>query len=226
VKKEKSNWKRQRIIGRFEPFERVFYIFCEGEQTEPNYFNGIKKHIEENPIYKNKIFIMVEGVGAETLQVLDHAVKFVSENSIKDADVWLVYDKDSFPPERFNSVVTRVKDLNERQHEIKYFTAWSNQCIEYWFILHFDYYVSDNDRNCYKRYLNRKFRDLGLRRYQKRDPEIYEKLMKNGNPELAIRYAERRLGECPKRTTPAQMAPATTVHELYRALKIYLPQEN
>ncbi len=45
-------WKRKRRQEYLEQKEFRYYIFCEGQQTEPQYFKGFKKYIESNPIYK------------------------------------------------------------------------------------------------------------------------------------------------------------------------------
>ncbi len=217
-----KDWKKQRVINQYNAFEKRVFIFCEGKKTEPNYFEGIKRHIERNIIYKNKILIMIEGVGAETLGVLKHAIEYVQINEISDSDIWIVYDKDSFPAERFNRVCYDVDQLNMNQKKVRYHVAWSNQCIEYWFILHFDYYESDNDRQCYIAYLNSKFKTLGLDKYEKNDPLIFERLFKHGNPLQAVKHAAKRI-ECFHNATPSDMAPATTVHNLYSRLNIYFP---
>lgn len=49
-----------------EPKLHNFYIFCEGERTEPNYFEGFKQGIESNPIYREMVRIQIEPCQAET----------------------------------------------------------------------------------------------------------------------------------------------------------------
>lgn len=44
-------WKKKRRQEYLEKKKYRYYIFCEGEQTEPQYFAGFKRLIEENPIY-------------------------------------------------------------------------------------------------------------------------------------------------------------------------------
>ena len=60
----------------------LYYIFCEGLQTEPLYFQGIKRLIEENPIYREMVLIEIEPCGAETLRVIHQAERYVKENQI------------------------------------------------------------------------------------------------------------------------------------------------
>ena len=204
--------------------EYRYYIFCEGEQTEPQYFDGFKRLIEDNPIYKNLVLIQIEPCGAETMRVLRQAERYVKENQITKGQIWCVYDKDSFPARDFNGVVERAASLNKDNPEVQYRTAWSNECIEYWFMLHFAYYTSNNHRTEYIRFLNEKYTELGIGKYRKNDKNTFETLIKHGNAKLAIRYAKRIIKEYGKRS-PTEMAPGTKVYELVEELAKYLPEE-
>lgn len=79
--------------------------------------------------------------------------------------------------------------MKKENPDLQYHVAWSNECIEFWFLLHFSYYTSNNHRTKYISFLNDKFRELGI-----------------GNPNLAIRYAKKII-EGGKGKTPAEIAP-------------------
>ncbi len=200
-----------------------YYIFCEGERTEPQYFSGFKRLIEENPVYQNMIRVEIEPCGAETMRVLDRAVQYAEKNHLTRGRIWCVYDKDSFPASDFNGVTIRTTQLSQPDSDLQYHTAWSNECIEFWFILHFAYYTSNNHRADYITFLNRKFQDLGVGRYRKNMHNLFEILMDYGNPKDAIRYATRILKEHATQT-PADTAPGTRVHKLVQELAEYLPE--
>lgn len=219
-----SNRKKQRTIERYETVQNRYYLFCEGEQTEPLYFKGFENEIKNNPIYKNLVFVKVEGLGKETLRVIYEAEQYVLDNNISDAQIWCIYDKDSFPADDFNTVSEYADALNRSQNKVKYQVAWSNQCIEYWFILHFDWYTSDNDRKYYRKYLHKKFAELGWKRYTKNNEDLFNILTIFGNPKLAIKRAESRIQEC-KGKSDSKSVPATKVHLLVRQLAKYLPDE-
>ena len=53
---------------------------------------------------------------------------------------------------------------------------------------------------------------------------LFDILMNQGNPRLAIRYAKRIIAENPDKT-PSEIAPGTTVYELAEELAKYLPEE-
>ena len=218
----KAGWKKKRLQAHLEMREYRYYIFCEGEQTEPQYFMGFKRLIEDNPIYKDMVLITIEPCGAETMRVIGRAEEYVKQSGITKGQIWCVYDKDSFPAKDFNAVSERTEVLN-RNSEVKYHVAWSNECIEFWFLLHFSYYTSNNHRKDYVRFLNEKFAELKVGKYQKNKDNIFDVLLEYGNPKLAIRYAKRILEES-KEKTPTEIAPGTKVHELVEELAKYLPK--
>ena len=68
--KEKNNWKKKRRQEYLEKKEFRYYIFCEGQATETNYFQAFKRYIEDNPIYRDMVLIEIEGCNAETMLVI------------------------------------------------------------------------------------------------------------------------------------------------------------
>ena len=215
-------WKKKRRQEYLEQKEFRYYIFCEGQRTEPQYFSGFKKYIESNPIYKDMVLVEIEPCGAETMRVIGQAEEYVRKNKITKGQIWCVYDKDSFPAERFNGVLERAEALNLQNEDVRYHAAWSNECIEFWFIQHFSYYTSNNHRSEYIEFLNNKFAELGIGRYAKNMENIFDVLLEHGNPKLAIRYAKRIISEH-QGMTPTMIAPGTKVYELVEELAKYLP---
>ena len=223
-RKGKENWKKKRRQEYLEKKEFRYYIFCEGQATEPKYFQGFKRYIEDNPIYRDMVLIEIEGCQAETMRVIGKAEEYVRENKITKGQIWCVYDKDSFPASDVNGVVQRAEVLNQKNPDVQYHAAWSNECIEFWFMLHFAYYTANNHRSEYKKFLNEKFQELGIGKYEKNMDDIFETLMNGGNPKLAIRYAIRIIKNGEGKT-PAEIAPGTKVYELVEELVKYLPEE-
>ena len=217
-------WKKKRRKEYLEKREYRYYIFCEGEQTEPLYFEGFKKLIEENPIYKDMVLIEIEPCAAETMRVIGMAEQYVKDNQITKGQIWCVYDKDSFPAEHFNGVVERANMLNKDNLELQYHVAWSNECIEFWFILHFAYYTANNHRSEYISFLNNKFQEMGIGKYQKNMTNVFVVLMEKGNPKLAIRYAKRIISDGQGKA-PTELAPGTKIYGVVEELVKYLPEE-
>ena len=220
--RKNDNYMKKRKVELYEPISK-YYIFCEGEKTEPNYFEGFKKAIETNSIYENRVIIHIAGTGSETKRVINAAEDFVNNNNVRNAEIWCVYDKDDFPAEDFNAVSEMANSLTNKYESLSYKVAWSNQCIEYWFILHFDYYDANNDRKSYRKYLHEKFSKSGLKRYEKNNPDIFKILCDFGDPKQAVRHAQRQLSNFVGKTD-SESAPATKVHLLVEELSKYLPE--
>ncbi|MBN4056603.1 MAG: hypothetical protein COA82_12965 [Alkaliphilus sp.] len=199
-----------------------YLIICEGEKTEPNYFEGIKKKIEEK--YDRRIHIETEGTGRNTLSLLEYAKAFVvskSKNGELYDHVWLVYDLDDFPRDNFDNTADATEALNKvnaaDEDSPKWHVAWSNQCIELWFLLHFNYYNSNISRREYFEKLAEIFKDRAETKYEKNDQKVFEFLSEHGDLEFAINNA-KRLCEESKGKSPSQMVPATTVYKLVEKL--------
>ena len=101
-RKGKDNWKKKRLQEYLEKKEFRYYIFCEGQATEPKYFNGFKRYIEDNPIYRDMVLIEIEGCQTETMRVIGKAEEYVLKNRITKGQIWCVYDKDNFPSDDVN----------------------------------------------------------------------------------------------------------------------------
>lgn len=78
-----ESWKKRRRQEYMEMKEYRYYIFCEGQQTEPRYFEGFKKLIEDNPVYRDMVLIEIEPCQAETMRVIGMAERYVKKNKIK-----------------------------------------------------------------------------------------------------------------------------------------------
>lgn len=184
-------------------------IVTEGTKTEPNYFQGLKADIEQR--YKNRIFI--DGKGRNTLSLLKAAEKIVEKSDTEYQHVWLVYDRDDFPKDDFDNTLNRCKALSD--DNITYHALWSNECIELWFLLHFEFLQSALHRDSYylklSEYLNVK--------YKKNSTDIYVKLKQHLN--TAINNAKKlmKLHDC---DVPSKCNPATNVYEIFELLKVYI----
>ena len=64
----KNPYLKSRKVNAYPLVEKI-YIFCEGEKTEINYFNGFKNCIAKNPIYKRSVSIVATGFGRGQLLI-------------------------------------------------------------------------------------------------------------------------------------------------------------
>lgn len=198
-------------------------ILTEGTKTEPYHFEGFKKAIESTG--RKVVLIEIIGVGQATTKLLPFADELIEKYHLEKADIWLLTDKDDFPDDQFNQLVIQCVRRNRTCHLNNYWhCAWSNECFELWFILHFSFYQAAATREDYYCLLKEQFRKLGFTGYRKNSPDIFDLLVRYGSPKSAIRFA-RKLYEEKKSLSPAKALPCTTVYELVMELARYLPSD-
>lgn len=169
-------------------------ILCEGEKTEPNYFNSIKRKYRLSNVD-------IRGLGSNTDRIVETAIK----NHKDYSQVWCVFDRDSFSAQHFN----RAFQIAEKYKNIH--MAYSNEAFELWYLLHFNYYNTGIPRKRYFELLN----ELLGKKYKKNSPEIYDLICDKEN--VAIKNAKRLLKSYTE-DNPEKNNPSTTVFKLVEAL--------
>lgn len=96
--------------------------------------------------YTSRDMIVIEGTARNTNDLLAYAQQQVEECYPDIERVWLVFDKDDFPADRFNNTQSQAESISGTPN---YRVAWSNESVELWFLLHFQDYISDNGREQY-----------------------------------------------------------------------------
>ena len=187
--------------GRQQPTKttrKTFLIFCEGEQTEKNYFESFRKgaRIEE---------FKVLGTGRNTKSLIEYVVRLrkLDDYAVYD-EVWCVFDKDSFTSEQFNTAIQKAQAKNIK-------VAYSNEAFELWYLLHFRYSDAPASRTTYKKELTK---HLGFE-YQKNDANMYQTLL--ALQSVAIRNA-KKLEQWHVSNSPAEHNPVTLVYQLVESL--------
>lgn len=233
--------KRSEILRRARKAERrqsirlmlpyKYIIFCEGTKTEPNYFRQIKTIIEHK--YRDRLLIEqhrqididIIGTGRSTSSLLNFALDYISKQKNKYDYVWLIFDNDDFPQADFDNTITKVKALAKDGcgDEPRWHCGWSNQCIELWFLLHFEFYHVAHHRDHYIDKLSAIFADKGLGEYKKNAPGIFQLLCLHGSLPNAIRNAKRLFGYHANQT-PSHSDPATSVFLLLDDLLPYIEE--
>lgn len=191
-----------------------FLIVCEGEKTEPNYFKSFPK-INGSIVYD----LTFDGGGISTTKVVEKALELRDKSTQKYDRVWAIFDKDSFPPVKFNKAINDAKVKNIS-------CAWSNEAFELWYLLHFVNRITAMSRDEYKKALegevNKKIlanpvRRSGPFKYKKNDKNIYQTLQTYGSEVNAIKWADalakQYIGQ-----QYAKQNPCTMVYELVEEL--------
>ena len=82
--------KRTRRQRNRRQVKRTVLVVCEGERTERNYFDGLKRLDDVTKHYTVRV---VPGKGGSRLQIVEHAVK--KQKQFGPDECWCVIDKDS-----------------------------------------------------------------------------------------------------------------------------------
>lgn len=191
-----------------------YLIVCEGKKTEPNYFNGLKRKINEK--YGNKVDVLipnidVKGTGMNTTSLVKYTQKTVNHANKVYGQVWVVFDKDDYNDEQFDLAIDNCN----------YNVAWSNPNFELWLLAHFNKvnrYVSKDD---VLQELGKEFQKKGLGNYTKNDTNIFDKVTSEGKLHTAIKNCEY-MEELNKDGQASQRNPMTKVYKIVDGLKEYL----
>lgn len=183
-------------------YPQSFLIVCEGEKTEPNYFTAFRTQL-------NSVLVEIVGSGTNTVTTVKETIRLKESYRDEPFDqYWCVFDKDSFSVQQVNEAYRLAEKFGIK-------VAFSNECFEIWYLLHFHYYNSGMSRTQYAEKLEK---ELGVK-YQKNDETMYAKLKPRQVD--AIRNAVK-LKDSYETFDPARNNPYTTVHELVQELNRYL----
>lgn len=212
--------KRRQAPPRHVLPERHLFV-TEGTKTEPNYLNGLIEALVRRLGEPARKQFQVCGEGCNTLALLERAEAHLNNDANGFQHIWIIYDQDDFPADRFDNVVSRCTALSARSPGQTWHAIWSNQCFELWFLLHFSLMQSDLRRDEYGPKLTELLQEHGIcRKYEKNCNVLFDKLL----PYLpnAIRNAEMLMKHYSSETPPSARAPATAVYELLRHFQSYL----
>lgn len=175
AKKRKENT-RSKIVR--------FLIVCEGERTEPNYFQALVKD-QYSEVRDEKIV----GEGRSTCALVKRTLQIKEELERKREllfdRIWMVFDKDDFND--FNEAIKLAETYS-------FNCAWTNEAFELWYFLHFQYLDTGINRHDYIEKLQdeiRKHPGFEDYEYKKNDASVYKILNTIGNEDFAKQCAVR-----------------------------------
>jgi len=183
-----------------------FFIVCEGEKTEPNYFKKFSVNVD---------ITLIKGRGKDTKSLVEEAIELKNGLESDERDrVWCVFDRDRndqnpHDAQNFNAAITLAQT-----NGIK--VAYSNDAFELWYLLHFNFYNTGISRQRYQNMLT----NLLGHEYKKNSGTIYEEL--KDKQQDAIKHAKLLLQKY-DRPNPETDNPSTTVHLLVEELNSFIP---
>jgi hypothetical protein len=176
-----------------------FLIVCGARQTEVNYFKSFRVRSAK-----------VVPAPGDPCRLVRKALTLVDRDEYDQ--VWCVFDID---PHVHSITTENFSNAFENAKTNRFHIAYSNECFELWYILHFEFLETGLPRSDYGGKLTK---HLG-QKYEKNDPNMYEKLREQQS--IAIRNAEKLLASYDQ-PNPEQDNPSTTVHLLVQALNMFI----
>jgi len=192
-----------------ESYAKVL-IVCEGEKTEPNYFNELKDHFALN----SANVIITGDCGSDPMSVVNHALQ--QYRLARDAGdpfdkVFCVIDKDAHP--NYPQAIQKLETTKPRN---TFDPITSVPCFEYWLLLHFIYttkpFQQSGNKSCCETLIDELRRYLP--KYQKGDKSVFDTIL--GQLPQAKSHAINALKESKNNNNEN---PSTRVHELIQYLE-------
>lgn len=211
--------------SRSRKYTYYILIVCEDERTEPDYFARYKQRFLEI-LPKETVYLRPIGSGRNSLGVVEYAKTqrdILFEESGKEIDqTWAVFDKDDLDKTNGNRInfERAFYEANESNIEI----AYSNECFELWFLLHFE--DVDATETLPRESIYRKLEDAIKREvdpnfeYKHGDSSIVDIIWQNGDQQKAIIRA-KGLNEyhSDNKTSPIEANPNTLIYKLVEELE-------
>jgi hypothetical protein len=203
---------RRRVPNR--DIKNTFLIYCEGVNTEPEYFKSFPVTTETE--------VIAIGLGRSHRALVEKIIQLLEKNSYlegqkeydADRQIWCVFDKDikgdTHEDHDFNSAIELAY-----QHGIK--AAYSNDAFELWFVLHDRYLEGALHRSQYYEILTQKLGYNYVRYGKEKEYAQKQYAFFLKNQPVALKFAQK-LHQSQKDLTPSQQNPCTLVYELVLAL--------
>lgn len=204
---------------------KTFLIVCEGENTEVEYFRKFPvESVQIIPRHGQSL----KGDGKK-VGLVKYALQLAKEPDYKGAELWCVFDYDiergaaHVQPQDFNTAVGMGAHPRSKVR-----VAWSNDCFELWFLLHYDNLHAPLERGDYYKRLKKHWALESFSREAKTldfCTTIYDKLREGGNQQRAIEWAREQDEQFEAEGSPPhERCPCTTVYKLVEELNKYLKQ--
>ena len=205
-RKERKAASLRRRKASLAPYD-VVLIVCEGEKTEPNYFNEFKKAFR-----LSNANVRVVGRGVDPLSVVNHAIELCRQEKEYDR-VYCVFDQDRHTT--YHSALERIRSV-KRLGKVELFGIPSVPCFEFWLLLHFVYttesFYSPSGGSICDEVIKRLRRYLPG--YKKGNNDIFDKLRDKMDEAIKRAYEIEKFHK-----TSETDNPSTKVHHLVEYLR-------
>lgn len=183
-------------------------------KPKKNYLLGLKKDIENETGIPISLDIHT---GIETKKLLAKCKDEMSKSRQFYSQCWIILDRDQVT--NFDSLIAAI-EAAPRVH-----AAWSNPCLEYWFLCYLGLSGNCNTSQLCCRSFEREYKKLTGEEYDKSEKKtrnIYQILTKDpANEAKAVHTAKTRHQQHLESgiRAPSKMVPCTTMYELIESFR-------
>lgn len=195
-------------------------IVCEGTETEPRYFEGMKAALGSTN--RRKIAVVVRGSGKHTLDLFEYAEDLCRYAPEPFDHIWLVFDKDDFPPVDFDLVERKCRDASDSSK--RFHALWSNPCFEIWPLLHLRYTTAPMDAETCQKALGDALRRKRGVDYHKNISDLYGLIESGRNAAIvnSARLAKHHASIGNEK--PSKMNPGTQIADIFAEIGPYIEE--
>lgn len=198
---------RNRRVNTRVPELGYYLIVTDTEETEKNYFEGLRDSIPSE--LKNRLVIKVEK--SKTIDLVERALELTGKEP-QYRIPWIVFDRDQVKD--FDGIIQMAEKNGVH-------AGWSNPCFEIWMYAYLGEMPTIQESFvCCNRFAE-KFERITGQKYRKSDRNVYKKLVIFGDEEKAVQIAERCYRNCldAGKKEPSKMWPACMVQRLVKEIK-------
>lgn len=198
---------RNRRLNTRVPELGYYLIVTDTEETEKNYFEGLRDSIPSE--LKNRLVIKVEK--SKTIALVERALELTGKEP-QYRIPWIVFDRDQVKD--FDGIIQMAEKNGVH-------AGWSNPCFEIWMYAYLGEMPTIQESFvCCNRFAE-KFERITGQKYRKSDRNVYKKLVIFGDEEKAVQIAERCYRNCLDvgKKEPSKMWPACMVQRLVKEIK-------
>lgn len=197
---------RNKRVAKRVPDLGYYLIVTDTQETEKNYFEGIRDTIPKD--LQDRLVIKVEK--ARIINLVEKA-KELRDKDPQYRIPWIVFDRDQVKD--FDNIIAKAE-----VEGIK--AGWSNPCIEIWFFAYFGEIpmVSDSVKCCDK--FGELYKNITGQKYDKASKDIYQKLCKYGDEEKAFGRSAQKIKQlnAEGKNKACEMWPGNKVYELVQEI--------
>ena len=215
-------WARRNDRKNAHREERQYILVAsEDGKSSVYYFEALNDMLKS---HSATIGVIPKGTGRNTQSLIDfvkkHRAKWLKEvqediNIDDFNEIWVAFDRDDFPKYKFDNAINSANASG-------FHAAWSNECFELWYLLHFaDRVTAVSRKDIYDELTDKLELKKNYTEFKGKEGKVlvHEKMAGHSDVKLAIRRAKKLYNAfLAAKVPPHRSNPCTTVFELVEKL--------